>query len=255
MIDIHLHILPGVDDGAQTMEESIRMAKVAQKSGVDRVIATPHCNHPFRARGYSAKELIERTAAFRKELEKQGISIQIYEGMEIYVDENTSTLIRDGKLFGLNHGKYYLLEFPFDAEPSWIDERLDEIASPSVIPLIAHVERYDCAQKDPQLIYRWLRGGCEIQVNQGSFFGTFGREAQKTAVTALENGLITCIASDAHDAAARSPWMKDIDEYLQKYYNYKIATLLLNEYPERILNSKSVPDHGQHHSERNNFFR
>lgn len=254
MIDLHLHILPEVDDGSQSMEESIRMAKIAVRSGVDRVIATPHCNHPFRSYGYPAEQLKTRMNAFRKELVRQGISLTVYEGMEIYVDENAGNLIREGKLFGLNHGKYYLVEFPFDAEPSWIDERLNEIASPNVIPLIAHVERYYCAQKDPQLIYRWLRGGCEIQVNKGSFFGAFGRASQKTAVTALENGLITCIATDAHDCEERTPWMHDIDEYLKKHYNNKIASLLLKEYPERILEGKAVPEHGQRPNSRTDGF-
>lgn len=244
MIDIHLHILPGVDDGSQTLDESIKMARIALESGVDQIIATPHCNHPSRSLGYPAAELKQRADLFRAELKKSGIPLKICDGMEIYVDESAGRLIREGKLHGLNHGKYYLIEFPFDAEPSWIDDRLDEIASPDVIPLIAHVERYYCAQRDPQLIYRWLRGGCEIQVNQGSFFGTFGRAARKTATTALENGLVTCIASDAHGAEERSPWMKDIDNYLRKYYNNKVADLLLKEYPELILNSKRVPEHG-----------
>lgn len=250
MIDIHLHILPEVDDGAQEKSEAIEMARIALDSGVDRVIATPHCNHPFRSRGYPAEELIRRAEIFRRELEKHHIPLQVYEGMEIYVDENTGRLIRDGKLFGLNHGKYFLVEFPFDASPSWIDDRLNEIASPVVKPLIAHVERYECAQADPQLIYRWLRGGCEIQVNKGSFFGRFGKAAQRTAVTALENGLITCIASDAHDPNERSPWMKDIEDHLKKYYNNIITSLLLKEYPEMILNSLPVPEHGQRPSGR-----
>ena len=250
MIDIHLHILPAVDDGAQSMEVSVRMAEIALESGVDRVIATPHCNHPFRSRGFFAEEVVKCASAFRGELEKRGIPLKVYEGMEIFVDDNTGSLIRERKVFGLNHGKYFLLEFPFDADPSWIDERLDEIASPEVIPLIAHVERYYCAQKDPQLIYRWLRGGCEIQVNSGSFFGAFGIAAKKTATIALENGLITCISSDAHDFEERSPWMKDIADHLEKYYNFKITSLLLSEYPERILNSRSVPEHGQRPSGR-----
>ena len=250
MIDIHLHILPEVDDGAHSLEESIRMARMALESGVDRVIATPHCNHPYRSRGYSAEELVKRTEAFRRELKTRSIPLEVYDGMEIFVDDHTGSLIREGKLFGLNHGKYYLVEFPFDADPSWIDERLNEIASPKVIPLIAHVERYYCAQEDPQIVYRWLRGGCEIQVNKGSFFGVFGRAAQKTAVTALENGLISGIASDAHDSDERNPWMKDMADHLKTNYNKKIASLLLEEYPERILNSRPVPEHGQRPSGR-----
>ena len=245
MIDLHLHILPEVDDGSQSLEESLEMAKIALASGVDQVIATPHSNHPFRSRGYSGEELERRLNAFRRGLKERNIPLTVYDGMEIFVDENTGRLIRKGKLFGLNHGKYYLLEFPFEAEPAWIDERLDEIASPEVTPLIAHVERYECAQREPQLIYRWLRGGCEIQVNKGSFFGQFGRAAQQTAVTALNNGLVTCIASDAHDPDERAPWMKDIADYIIKYYNNKVAELLLKEYPERILDSRSIPEHGQ----------
>ena len=245
MIDLHLHIVPEVDDGSQSLEESLEMAKIALASGADQVVATPHCNHPFRSRGYSCEELESRLDDFRKELKGHNIPLTVYDGMEIFVNENTGRLIREGNLFGLNYGKYYLLEFPFEAEPAWIDEMLDEIASPNVIPLIAHVERYECAQREPQLIYRWLRGGCEIQVNKGSFFGQFGRAAQQTAVTALKNGLVTCIASDAHDPEERSPWMKDIADYITKYYNNKITTLLLKEYPERILAGRSIPEHGQ----------
>ena len=77
MIDIHLHILPEVDDGARTMEESIGMAQIALESGVNRVIATPHCNHPFRSRGYSAEELAKRMVAFRNELEKRNIPLKV----------------------------------------------------------------------------------------------------------------------------------------------------------------------------------
>ncbi|MDO4529695.1 MAG: hypothetical protein Q4B55_04725 [Lachnospiraceae bacterium] len=244
MIDVHLHILPEVDDGSQSMEESIRMAEIALRSGTDRVIATPHCNHPYRSRGYNAEQLKVRFDLFRKELQKRGIPLTVYDGMEIFVDEQTGSLIREGKMFGLNRGKYFLLEFPFDAEPSWIDERLNEIASPNIIPLIAHVERYHCAQKDPRIIRRWLRGGCEIQVNKGSFFGVFGRAAHRVATAALENGLVTCIASDAHESESRTPWMRDVEEYLVKNYNRKIASLLLKEYPERILKSMDIPEHG-----------
>lgn len=245
MIDLHLHILPGVDDGALNMEEAFRMAEIALRSGTDRVIATPHCNHPFRAKGFHAEQLKKLFVLFRNELKKRGLPLKVYDGMEIYVDENTGSLIQEGKLFGLNHGKYYLLEFPFDADPAWIDDRLNEIASPDVIPLLAHVERYHCAQRDPGIIYRWLRGGCEIQVNKGSFFGVFGKAAQNTANVAIENGLISCIASDAHDSEGRTPWMRDIKNYLIKNYNKEIASLLLKEYPARILKSLDIPEHGQ----------
>lgn len=245
MIDIHLHIIPEVDDGAQSMDESVRMAEIALESGTDTVIATPHCNHPYRSYGYPAEEIEKRTEEFRAELKKRGLSLKVYDGMEIYVDGQTGRLIREGKLFGLNHGRYHLIEFPFDADPSWIDDRLNEIASDRVIPLIAHVERYYCAQKDPGLIYRWLRGGCEIQVNKGSFFGVFGAAAKRTAVTALENGLITCMASDAHGAMERTPRMKDIEEHLEKHYNKQVAQLLLYEYPKMILESRKIPEHGR----------
>lgn len=245
MIDMHLHILPGVDDGAQSMRESLEMARIAVASGVDRVIATPHCGHPYRSAGYSAARLKERAEEFRRELAARQIPLAVYDGMEIFVNEYTGDMIRAGQYHGLNYGKYYLIEFPFDAEPSWIDDRLNEIASPDVIPLIAHVERYICVQDDPFLVYHWLRGGCEIQVNQGSFFGDFGAAARRAADYALNNGLITCIASDAHDAARRTTDMKDIEEYLKKRYNNMIPKLLLEEYPERVLNSQPIPKHGQ----------
>ena len=254
MIDLHLHILPGVDDGSRDMDDSLAMADLAACSGVRTLVVTPHSNQMGRFENFCSSELTEAFDELETEVKRAGIPIRILRGMEIYASEDIGRKIRQGMLTGLAGSHYYLVEVPFGAPPSWIEARLQEIQAEGKIPLIAHVERYYCVQDDPVLIYNWLSEGCRIQVNKGSFSGRFGRMAQKTAHTLMENDLISCVASDAHRPDVRTPWMKDIRDYLVQHAGEQYARQMLQGNPEKIINDQSIRMHGQPPGRRKKFF-
>ena len=245
MIDLHTHILPGIDDGAQDMLDALELAEIAFESGTEALVATPHSNQIGRFENYNTKEFRDIYFKFCKALEKERIPLKIYPGMEIFVTDDIAEKIENKVFVGLNHSQYYLVEFPFDMEYEAIRKGLKNILETGKTPLIAHPERYYCVQDFPAMTYEWIQMGCRTQVNRGSIFGKFGRQEERTADYMIENGLATCIASDAHGPYMRTTYMLDVKEYLIKYYGEDAAYWLLKENPERIIHNKNIPIHGR----------
>lgn len=254
MIDLHAHILPGLDDGAGDIEDSLGLAELALESGVDTLVATPHSNQTGRFENYYTEELKKAYTGFCQLLDKEKLPLRVLPGMEIFASEDMGEKIRRGALVGLNHSDYYLVEFPFDAEPGWIGERLEDILDEGKIPLIAHPERYFCAQDYPILIYEWLQMGCRTQMNKGSVFGKFGRHAAKLAETMLENDLVTCVSSDAHSPYARTTYMADVRSYLRDKKGEDAAFVLLEGNARRIISNRSTAQHGRPPRRKRRFF-
>lgn len=255
MIDIHTHILPELDDGAEDMEEALEMAELALEGGVDTLVVTPHSNQTGRFENFDTEELRESYKKFCRTLKKQKIPLKILYGMEIFSSTEMKHRIEKEMLAGLNDTDYYLVEFPFDADPGWMGDRLEDILDLAKVPVIAHPERYFCAQDYPPLVYEWLQMGCLTQVNKGSFFGKFGRHAAQLADILLDNNLITCVASDAHKPYARTTYMKDIEEYLADRMGDEQMYRLLQKNPEKIINNKQIAIHGRKPERRRIFFR
>ena len=245
MIDLHTHILPGVDDGSPDMAMSVRMAEIALRCGTRTLVATPHSNQTQRFENFACEALDRRFDALEKKLEDLGIPLQLLRGMEIFSTEDMAEKIRDGLLRGLNGGRYYLVEFPFDAPARWMEKRMADVQACGGIPLAAHVERYFAVQERPGIIYDWIRDGVRIQVNKGSLFGRFGLPAMITARILLDNGLAACLASDAHYDDFRAPRLDDAAEELRRRYGQAAADLLLVDNPVRILDGEEIPVHGQ----------
>lgn len=254
MIDLHVHILPGLDDGAQNMEEALEMAELALEGGTEIIVATPHSNQKGRFENYNSEELRKVYHDFCEALKKEGLPLKVCMGMEIFASEDMDEKLEDGSLAGLNGTGIYLTEFPFDAEPYWIGERLEAMLAQKRRPLLAHPERYFCVQDYPGLVYEWLCMGCMTQMNKGSIFGRFGRRAGHSAETLLENDLITCIASDAHSSYMRTTYMGDIWEYMEEKFGRRAAYRLLQDNPERIIGNRAVPAHGKLPEKRRKIF-
>ena len=235
MIDIHTHILPGVDDGADSLEEAYEMALMAVRSGVKGLVATPHSNQRM---GFSDAERNRQDRAFR-ELEqlllREQVPLTLYRGMEVWSSIDMVEKLRTGKLITLNQTPYVLIEFAFDEEPWWIEAIIGELKDAGLIPIVAHPERYVCVQEDPDLLYGWRTQGALTQMNKGSILGRFGRGIERTAEILLKNHLFTCIASDAHHAYIRTTDMKELQYYLQKHYSLNEQDRLLRQNPRSIL--------------------
>ena len=234
MIDIHTHILPGIDDGAADMYDTLEMAQIAVTSGVKGIVATPHCNIPGLYKNYYSEAFAELFRETESILEGEGISLTLYAGMEVFLDENVPRLLRDGKILTINGSRNLLVEFDFEEDPDYAKKMLQQIKECRVRPVIAHPERYRFVQDNPQIVYDWREKGYLVQVNKGSIQGKFGRRARKTAKRLLNHNLISVIASDAHSPYQRTPWMKDVYEELLEIYPEKYLKILFEENPRRI---------------------
>lgn len=243
MIDVHMHILPGVDDGAWDYDDSIRMAKMALRCGVNTVVATPHANQIGRFENFYTPELARRFERLEEMLISNRIYLRVLEGQEIMASEDMVDKIRDGRLISINHTQYYLIEFPFGSSPTWITMRLYDVISLGKTPVIAHVERYNCVQNNPGHVYDWIKMGCITQMNKGSVFGRFGWNAQKVSAPLLNYELIHCIASDAHSPLQRTPWLGDIQEFLIDNFDRDYAYKLLEDNPRRIVTGQTIPSY------------
>lgn len=240
MLDLHIHIFPGVDDGAQDYDDSIDMAVLALESGVSTIVATPHANQMGRFENFYTAEFARRFERLEEMLQSNRLELNILEGQEIMASEDMSEKIQDGRLISLNHTQYYLIEFPFDSNPNWIADRLMDVIVLGKTPLIAHVERYHCVQYDPSYVYDWIEMGCLTQMNKGSVFGKFGQGAQKVSIPLLNYELIHCVASDAHSSTQRTPWLKDIEHFLIENFDREYAFRMLAENPYKIVSGQTV---------------
>lgn len=240
MIDLHCHILPGVDDGSADEEESCAMARLAVESGVTDIAATPHCNAPDPFYNYADSALHARFARLRQRLEREQIPLRIHEGMEVFTTPELPRLLDEGRLLTLGGTRYLLIEFAFGESEWFFDEMLAAVRARGLTPVLAHPERYTCVQDEPRLLRRWAREGTVLQANKGSFFGMFGRRAAAAAHWALADGCLHLIASDAHSPYRRTTRMSDIFDFTADFAAEEIADFLLRQNPADILANRSV---------------
>ena len=240
MIDIHAHILPGVDDGSPSLASSLEMARLALESGVDAMIATPHCNLPEGDEMLWADALARRTEELSAALAEERVPLRLYAGMAIFGLPDTADKLRDGRLCTLASSRYPLIEFPFHDYGLEATELLGRVLDLGLRPIVAHPERYRYAQEEPRLLNLWADMGCLLQVNRGSLLGRFGPRAEALGSSLVARGFAAFVASDAHTSVVRTPWMRDVQELLRREYSHRSARLLLEENAERVLRNETI---------------
>ena len=240
MIDIHTHILPGVDDGAEDIYDSIEMASLAYEYGTKVIVATPHCNIPGEYDNYFGSEYIRTFQKTKEIIQRERPGITLLAGMEVFATEDLPRLLTEGKVFPINRSRYVLMEFDFGEDPDFADEVLRQVKEVQAVPLIAHAERYEFVQDDPRIVYRWKKMGYEVQVNKGSFLGRFGEDARRTAYELLNHNLVTAVASDAHSPIRRTTCMADAYDYLSEEYSSEYLNILFDVNPRNICNGEKT---------------
>lgn len=240
MIDIHAHIIPGIDDGSETMEDSLALLTMADESGVKTIVATPHCNIPGEYMNLASPELEERFQSLVRGAERAGIPVELCRGAEVFATEETPRLLEEGRVWTLNGTKYFLTEFAFTEDPDYCDRILRKCSAAGFSPIIAHPERYVFVQEIPEIAYDWCTRGYGLQVNKGSLLGRFGPRPMRIAELLLDHGLCACIASDAHSPMERTTHMAEIREYLTDNFGEEYMKLLLEENPSRILRGREL---------------
>lgn len=234
MIDIHTHILPGVDDGSPRTAESLEMLRLAAASGVETIIATPHSNLPGVYANYNGEWLQASFDRLIRRAEEEEIPVRILRGMEVYATEDLPELLEAGRVLTLNDSRYVLMEFDFHEQANWCTRMLESVLEAGYTPIVAHPERYYAVWQEPWCVYPWLEMGAHVQLTRGSILGKFGREAKRAADYLLQHNLVACIASDAHGSRNRIPEMDDILRYITAKYSPEYADMLLTENPAKI---------------------
>ena len=197
MIDLHSHILPGLDDGPEKIEESLDMAARYAAAGFSRVAATPHwvVGSVWQP---SSEKVLKWLAGFRQALVKRKIALEVVQGMEIAMTMEISKLIQTGRVLPLNGDAYVLVEPPFQQLPVGWKQILFEISAVGHRVLLAHPERCSHLAREPAVLQEMVDMGVGIQVNWKSLQGRYGRSVRETAWSFLERGLAHCLATDGH---------------------------------------------------------
>lgn len=232
LCDLHTHLLPGMDDGAPTMEYALQMLRNAAASDVELLAVTPHCNRPCEMHNYLDDSLLDRFLQLQQAA--KDIPVRLVLGSEALVDELLPQLLRQKKIPTINGSRYLLTEFPADATPGFFQNMLQSILEIGYIPLVAHPERYISVCQMPQIVVPWLDMGCHLQLTGGSILGEYGKTVQRTAVYLLQQDLVACVASDAHGLHHRSNFLLDVYDHLSLRYSKHYAGCLMYENPMGI---------------------
>ena len=176
MIDVHSHILPNIDDGSRSIDETFNLIKEAKAAGFDGIICTSHYMENYYETNRPEREVWIN--AIHENLSAKDIDMQLYIGNEIYMSDNIIKLLEDGKASTLNDTSYVLFELPMNAEPLNLYDTIYEMQQYKIVPILAHPERYSFVQTDPELIYDLIEKGVLMQSNYGSIIGQYGKKAQ-----------------------------------------------------------------------------
>ena len=196
MIDFHSHIIPNIDDGSRSVEETFNLLKEAQEVGFEGIVLTSHY-----IEGYYETDAPERdiwVKAISDNLKAKGINTNLYLGNEIYISDNMMNLLIDGKASTINNSSYVLFEMPMNAEPMNLYDVIYSLEENKLIPVLAHPERYSFVQKEPELVYDLIQKGVLMQSNYGSILGQYGEKAKMTVKKFLEANMVHFLGSDVH---------------------------------------------------------
>ncbi|SRR6266436_21949 len=236
MVDLHCHILPGLDDGPDNMELSLAMAESAIADGITHVVATPHSNSEY-VFDYS------RVRKVREELQaKIDGRLILASGCDFHLSpENLDALRAEASRFCINQRDYLLVEFNEYSIPPAMDQTLHEIQLMRLRPVITHPERNAILRLQSERLLKWVRLGCFIQVTAGSLTGVFGTGAQKDAWRWMADGLVHFVASDAHNMRGRPLKLQPAFELVLKQFGEEVASALFVDNPMAAFEGRDLP--------------
>ncbi len=237
-VDLHSHILPGFDDGAQDEAQALEMARAAAADGVGCIVTTPHSVEGIWAQLPAAVR--QATARLQTACREQGLVLDFVPGLEAYIAPDLPRRVTREPGCTLGGTRYLLLEFPLQQYPRYVEQTIFELQVAGFVPIIAHPERYIEVIADPSLIYTLVERGVLTQVTAASLVGVFGREVQETAQKFVAHGLAHVIASDAHGLGQRSPALSEAVAVAAELIGEERARAMVTETPARILADERI---------------
>lgn len=245
MLDLHCHILPGLDDGAQTLEDSIQMAEMAVEEGITHILATPH--HMKRDWINEKKVVIQKVKELQSELDSRQIDLTIFPGQEVSLYGELLKDIEDNKiLFTDEEHNYVLIEFPTSSIPTYAKRLFYELQLKGKTPVIVHPERNHQILEHPNQLKDFIDKGALAQLTAASYTGGFGKKIEKFSKQLIEANLVHFIASDAHNTGNRSFHMKEAYDLLAKEYG-RSKRNAFHQTTKDLLNGDPVITPDTHH--------
>lgn len=232
-IDIHSHIIPGIDDGAKDEGVTLEMLRIAQNSGTRHIIATPHYVYGNTRYGYAT--IIEKCSELNRLAADAGINVTVHPGCEVFICPELIELYEQGLIGTLAESSYMLVEFPMMSIPPYTDEVLYNLQLKGITPIIAHPERYIEIQCEPLIMEVYKDRGILAQVNSGSIAGIYGMKIKKTVMRLIKEGWVQFVASDAHSAVRRNPDMSKEAAIIEKKFGLKMHNDLFTLNPSKII--------------------
>ncbi len=230
LTDLHCHMLPGIDDGAREMDQSLAMARIAVADGISTTVVTPH--HLNGVYSNPAQRIRSGIEQLNEALQKAGIGLNILPGCELHLTpELPAELDRGTALTIANQGKAALVELPVHTVPMGAEHLLEQLLAMGLTPVIAHPERNSELRRTPQRLGEWVQMGCLGQVTVQSCTGRFGEGVQQAARFMVQNGYIHVAASDAHRDRRRVPQLTPAREPISKWTSPEAARAIIETYP------------------------
>lgn len=235
IVDIHSHILPGIDDGARSFKESIEILDLMKNKGITDIVCTPHYMKSTKY-NQNNKEKIE----LFHQLKQQYQGINLYLGNEVYIDEDICELLKKEEILTINNSAYLLIELPMNSKIKDLDSIFYDLMRKGIIPLIAHPERYSYVQEDITYLDEYINMGVLFQGNYESLFGKYGKSSEKTLKKLLKKNYITCLGSDIHRFDHENHTEKLYKKLLRIVKNEKKVKELVFENAMKILENKEI---------------
>jgi protein-tyrosine phosphatase len=236
MIDIHCHVLPGIDDGAKSWDIAVEMCRMAVADGTEHLVATPHANRRYV---YDRKHLTETLQELRHRV---GRTPRLSLGCDFRLSpENIDDILAHPERYLIEGGRYVLAEPSHTKVPPEVDSYLRKLLAVGITPVITHPERNVVLQKTPERILEWVKLGCVIQVTATAVTGSWGETAWHTAQWLLKRDAVHVLASDAHDITQRPPGLSLAREAVAELCGNRVARALVDDNPRAIVSGKALP--------------
>lgn len=238
-VDIHCHLLPGIDDGAKDLDQALAMVGLAVADGITDIICTPH--HFNGVYHNEAHAIRQHCQALQTAIEAAGLSLQVHPGAENHIVPELPQALQRGEAMTLGDlGRHVLVELPVMTIPHGTDRVLKALLADGLIPIIVHPERNDALRTQPQTLADWVGWGCLSQVTAQSLTGQFGPQVQAAGKRMISLGAVHCIASDAHRDRRRIPALSPAHAQLSRWFGQPLADCLTDHVPAQLLQGQAI---------------
>ena len=237
VIDLHCHILPSLDDGAEDFEQSLQMARMAVLDGISGIVCTPHLSTSFP--GNNRKVILAAVEALRSRLMDEGIELALYPGCELVIDSDLPEKIEAGEMLTLNDtGNSALIEMPVGMVPPHIVKFFWMMQLKGITPILAHPERNHQLLKTPSILLKWIEAGVLVQITGDSLRGHYGGKIRDFSLKLIKHGMVHFVGTDSHSPGRRRPVLSEARAIVESTIGAEEAQKIFDEYPAEVLDGK-----------------